>query len=315
MREERSMELPQLVAVMSVAETGSVTKAARLLHLVQPAVTRRIRALEQELGVILFDRTRQGMLLTDAGVVLVEHAGRAMRELERARAEIQEVPDAVSGSVGVGILESVVDLVVEPLFAAIAAQFPDITLRVLTAYSGHLQRSLDVGDIDVSLLYELSGAPSLAVLPILREGIWAVGPPDSPLKPDAAVPLRTLLAQPLVLPVAGHGLRALFDQAMVSTSIRPRTVAETNSMHLQKTLVMARGWWTVLPAAGVATDVAAERITAAPLMDPEVTRTVMLGLQRGRRSPPAVQAVARELTEVVRSLVVSGDWPATLVDR
>ncbi len=66
------MDLRQLTALVTVAEVGSVTKAARLLHLVQPAVTRQIRLLEEEMGVPLFERTRQGMVATAAGEVLVE---------------------------------------------------------------------------------------------------------------------------------------------------------------------------------------------------------------------------------------------------
>src|ERR1700751_4496540 len=100
------MDLRQLTALVTVAEVGSVTKAAELLHLVQPAVTRQIRSLEQELGVPLFERTRQGMHLTDAGAVMVDRARRALRELGRARAEIQPTPGVIAGSVSVGLLES-----------------------------------------------------------------------------------------------------------------------------------------------------------------------------------------------------------------
>src|SRR5437868_12996900 len=98
------MDVKQLKALVTVAEAGSVTRAAELLHLVQPAVTRQIRALERELGVVLFERTRQGMRPTDAGMILLEHARRALNELERARVEIQPTPGMVTGIVTVGLL-------------------------------------------------------------------------------------------------------------------------------------------------------------------------------------------------------------------
>lgn len=92
------MDLKQLTALVTVSDTGSVTRAARLLRVVQPAVSRYIRALEDEVGVPLFERTPQGMTLTSAGEVLVERARRALLELERAKAEIRPDRQHVRGS-------------------------------------------------------------------------------------------------------------------------------------------------------------------------------------------------------------------------
>src|ERR1700739_4473671 len=77
------MDVKQLKAMLTVVETGSVTQAAELLHLVQPAVTRQVRALEDELGVALFERTRHGMRPTPAGTGMVERARRVLTELDR----------------------------------------------------------------------------------------------------------------------------------------------------------------------------------------------------------------------------------------
>ncbi len=304
------MDLRQLTALVTVAEVGSVTKAARLLHLVQPAVTRQIRLLEEEVGVPLFERTRQGMVPTTAGDVLVERARRALQELERARAEIRPDPHMVTGIVTVGVLESVIDLLVEPLVRVVAERHPGIDLRIVTAYSGHLQQWLDVGDVDLSLLYNLADTPSLAVVPLVHEGLWVVAPPDAGLTPDKPMRWEELLGHPLVLPVAGHGLRALIDQARSSVAIEPRITIEVNAMYLQKKLALAGHGWTVLPAAGVAGDVSEGVFSGAPLTEPDVSRSLVLGLQRGTRTPPPVETVATELVRLVRGLVRSGAWPS-----
>jgi LysR family transcriptional regulator, nitrogen assimilation regulatory protein len=299
------MDLRQLTALVTVAEVGSVTKAAQLLHLVQPAVTRQIRTLEEEVGVPLFDRTRQGMTLTPAGEVLVERARRALHELELARTEIRPSGRGeVTGIVRVGLLESVIDVLAEPLATAVVSRHPGIELRILTAYSGYLRDWLDSGDIDMSLLYNLDDTASLSVVPLLREPLWAVAPPGAGLSPSSPVPWEKVLAQPLVLPVTGHGLRALIDQARSELTAQPRVTMQTNSMRLQKKLVLAGHGWTVLPAAGVAGDVAAGIFSGAPLTAPEMVRSVVLGLHRGRRTPPPVDAVASELTRLARELLV-----------
>ncbi len=307
------MDLRQLTALVTVAEVGSVTKAARLLHVVQPAVTRQIRTLEEEIGVPLFDRTRQGMIPTAAGEMLVERARRALHELERARTEIRPEPGQVTGIVSVGLLESVIDVLAQPLAAVVADRYPGIELRILTAYSGHLQAWLDSGDIDLSLLYNLTDAPSLSVVPLLREKLWVVAPPDAGLTPASPMPWDAVLTHPLVLPVTGHGLRALIDQARSSLAAQPRIAIQTNSMHLQKKLVLAGHGWTVLPAAGVAGDIAAGLLSGAPLTAPEVVRSVVLGLQRAARTPAPVEAVATELARLVRAIARSGAWPSARV--
>jgi DNA-binding transcriptional LysR family regulator len=304
------MELKQLTALVTVADVGSVTKAARLLHLVQPAVTRQIRLLEEEVGVPLFERTPQGMTPTAAGVVLVDRARRALHELDRARAEIRPTLDQVTGLVTVGLLESVTDLLVQPLLTSVEERFPGIEVRILTAYSGHLQAWLDDGDVDLATLYNVAGAQSLAVIPLLREPLWAVAPPDAGLSAQRPVPWAELLEQPLVLPVSGHGLRALIDQARSSLAAQPRIKVETNSMHLQKKLVLAGHGWTVLPAAGVADDVRSGVLTGAPLSEPDMSRSLVLALRRGTRTPRPVQAVADELLRLTRTLTRSGRWPS-----
>ncbi|MEU4178142.1 LysR family transcriptional regulator [Streptomyces sp. NPDC026589] len=91
-RTEPGVDLKQLAAVLRVAETGSLIKAAQLLHLAQSAATRKILGLEEELGVALFDRSRQGMRPTEAGRTLNERARRAISERERARAEVRPAP-------------------------------------------------------------------------------------------------------------------------------------------------------------------------------------------------------------------------------
>lgn len=304
------MDLRRLRAIVTVAEVGSVTRAAELLHLVQPAVTRQIRALEQELGVDLFERTGQGMRPTEAGTVMVDRARRALGELERARAEVQPAPGEVTGIVTVGLLESTADLLAEPLVTALARDHPGVELRLMTAYSGHLQQWLDDGDLDLTLLYDLDSTPSLNARPLVRERLWAVAPVAAGLRADRPVPFPEAAAHPLVLPAPGHALRRLIDAAAVRSGAAMEVAAQTNSLRVQKRLVRAGHGWTVLPGVGIAEDVARGELSAAPLTAPDVRRLIVLGTQRVGRTPPAVEAVGRELVRRIDSAVQDGRWPS-----
>jgi DNA-binding transcriptional LysR family regulator len=303
------MDLKQLRAVVTVAETGSVTKAAQLLHVVQPAVSRHISTLEKDLGVALFDRTRHGMQPTSAGQALVVRARRVLSELERARAELRPEPGAVNGIATVGMLESLERLLVPPLVEVISRKHPGIELHLATAYSGHLQQWLDVGDLDLSLLYNLTTTQSVRVLPLLHDRLWAVAPVTEGLRPDKPIDLDVVLEQPFIMPIAGqHGIRMLLDEARLSSNVEPKVVAQANSMALQTLLVEAGHGWTVLPGPGVAHDVAAGRLSAAPIRAPQIIRTVGLGLPRTGNIAPAVEVVATELLVLIRRVVSSGQW-------
>ncbi|MQY10025.1 HTH-type transcriptional regulator GltC [Streptomyces sp. RB5] len=309
------MEIKQLTAIVTVAEAGSVTRAAEILHLVQPAVTRRIHALEHELGVHLFERTRHGMRPTEAGTIMVERARRALAELERARAEVRPVPGEATGTVTVGLLESSVDVLAGPLVSAVPRHHPGIQLRLMTGCSGHLQRWLDDGDLDLSLLCTPDTAPPLNARPLLRERLWAIAPASAGLRADRPVPFAEAARHPLVMPVrlSGPALRDLIDAAAVRTGAELDVVVQTNSVRLQKQLVLAGRGWTVGPRVGVAEEVAQGTISAAPLSEPEVWRSIVLGTPRSGRTTPAVEVVARELVRQVNSAVAQGRWPSAQV--
>ncbi|NIH83663.1 LysR family transcriptional regulator [Amycolatopsis granulosa] len=304
------MDFKQPRALVTVAEVGSVTRAAELLHLVQPAVTRQIKALEAELGVPLFDRTWQGMRPTEAGVTMAERARRALTELDRARAEVAPARGAVTGIVTLGLLESAAGLIAEPLTSAVLRAHPGIELRLQTGYSGHLRRWLDEGDLDVSLLYDITDSPSLTVTPVVRERLWVLAPPAAGLDPQRPVSFARIARDPLVLPSPGHGLRSLIDTAARQAGAELIPSVQTNSMPLQKRLVLAGHGWTILPGVGIAGDIAAGRLTGAPVREPEVWRSIAVARPRSGRVPPAVDVVARELLCQVRAAVADGRWPS-----
>ncbi|WTB87293.1 LysR substrate-binding domain-containing protein [Streptomyces cellulosae] len=304
------MDVKQLRALVTVAEVGSVTRAAELLHLVQPAVTRQIRTLEEELGVPLFQRTRQGMRPTDAGQIVVDRARRALSELERARAEVQPRSGQVTGIVTVGLLESTSDLLAEQLVATVGRAHPGVDLRLMTGYSGHLQQWLDEGDLDLTLLYNLDSTPSLNARPLVRERLWAVAPASAGLRPDNPVAFAEVAAHPLVMPASGHALRTLIDAAAARSDSTMGVTVQTNSMRVQKQLVLAGHGWTILPGVGIAEDVANGSLSAAPLCEPDVWRSIVLGTARYGRVPPAVAVVARALVGRITTAVSQEQWPS-----
>jgi len=304
------MDIKQLRALVTVAETGNVTRASALLNTVQPAISRQLRLLEEDVGVTLFERSRMGMELTDAGRTLVECARRVLYEVERARSEVSPSRGSVGGIVTVGMLPSLGNLLPSALLTAVAATHPGIKIHISTGHGGHLPRWLESGELDIALVYDPKRSPSLHVRKLLSEGLWVVGPPGTGIHPDRPVALAELAGKPLVLPNSTHGLRGLVEHAAVLMGIQLNIVAETNALLVQKSLVRGGHGWTVLPRISVVDEIARGLLVAAPLVSPALVRTIALALPANRHATKPVRCVAAALVECMRRAVDCGDWLA-----
>jgi LysR family transcriptional regulator, nitrogen assimilation regulatory protein len=304
-----TMELKQLRALVAVADAGSVTRAATVLNLVQPAVTRQLQLLESQLGTPLFDRSRHGMQLTEAGATLVGHARRILEQVARARTEVIPTTGPVTGVATVGLLASTAELLATDLIAAVAAQYPGIRLRIAVGYSSHLLQWLQQGEIDLGLLYGPQDAANLISTPLVEEALWAVAPPGTRLR--SPVRLSRLAREPFILPAGMQGLRGMIEYAAASQRVQLQPVAETNDLGVQKRLVMEGRGWTILPAVAVAQDVATGRLCAAALSQPAMHRKVVLSMSAHRGQASVVRCAAAVLEERIRSAVEKGRWPGS----
>lgn len=303
------MDIKQLRALLAIAETGSVSRAAEILHIVQPAVSRQLRLLEEDLGAALFARGRRGMELTESGQLLVEHARRALRELDQAKAEITPTPGVVTGIVTIGLLPSTSDLLAAPMITALKQKYPKLTVRISMGYAGYLQKWLEDGEVDMALLYDPKPSSLLEVDPLLDEALYLVGLPGAGLNQNRPVPLHDLEGKAMILPSQPHGLRVLLDHACAVAGVRLTIVAETNAMSIQKNLVSNGLGYTVLPSVAIFEDVAQGRLCAAPVTAPDLQRKIVLALPRTRRSSVAVRCAVSELRSQIKGLVNRNCWP------
>lgn len=302
------MDFKQLRAFLTVSDTGNVTRAAELLNLVQPAVSRQLRLLEEDVGAELFERERHGMVLTEAGRSLIGYARRAMLELDRARAEIGSSSNGISGLVTVGLLPSTCDLLAGPLVTAVAEAHPGIRMRIAAGYAGTLAQWLDTGEVDAALLYGVERSPNIQTKPLIEEALWVVGPPSAKLRQSRPVPLASLAGKPMVLPSAPHGIRTLVEHACAVSRVELTIAAETNAMSVQRSLAIDGHGWTILPVIAVADDLARKLVSAAPLSDPKITRTIVLGLPGNRVVSQPVRRTVDLLVECAKHAVERGAW-------
>ena len=309
------MDIKQIRTLIAIAETGSATKAGELLHLVQPAVSRHIRMLEDECGVPLFERERHGMVLTDAGRTLVEYGRRALRELDKARAEIGPAAHAISGRVVIGLLASVSRLLAAELIARLRIKHPNVILGVNVGYSGNVMQWLDGGEVELALVYDTRSSTGLQVEALLDERLYVIAPPGE-LAAEQPFPLKQLENQPMVFPNHVHGLRGLIEHALAVAGIGVNVVAETNALDLQRSLVAKGFGYTILPSSAVLDELQQGILSGAPVGSPDLSRRVVLARAAARKPSPAGVAVAAELVALMKEMVQAGAWPgATWIGR
>lgn len=303
------MELSQLRTLVHVAELGSLSKAADRLRVAQPALSRQVRMLEEELGFRLFLRHGRGMLLTEQGQEILKRAMRVLAEVEDIRTVAHDTP--LSGEVAIGFPPTVADIVSVPLVAAFNEAHPRARLRLVGAYTGYLLDWLHRGELDLAVLYDPSVARSLRSHPLLLERLFLIGPPGAGFS-KRQVRFEKLEGKRLLLPSVKHGMRTIVERCAKEAGIRLEVGIETDSYATLKDLVRHGHGWTILPLAPIHEDVAAGRLRAAPLTDPVPVRRLVLSYPADRPASRLARFAGETVERIVRDLVKRSIWVGEL---
>lgn len=307
------MELSQLRTIIHVAELGSLSKAADRLNIAQPALSRQVRLLEEELGTRLFERHGRGMVISEAGQEVLRHAYRINAEIQEIRSAVSDSDASLRGHVSIGMPPTVSDILSVPLVLAFQEKHPDATIRVVSAYSGYVLDWLHRGEIDAAILFESKSARSVKSEPLLEEKLFLIGPEDSDLDPNQPVDFTKLESERLLLPSAGHSLRNLLDECAKARGIQLRVTVEADSYSTLKNLVRAGHGTTILPLGPIHEEISRGTLTHAPIANPVPKRRLMTTIPSDR--PPT--RLTRFAYEVLKSsatqLVNEGIWPGELI--
>ena len=306
------MELSQLRTMICVSELGSLSKASERIRIAQPALSRQIRMLEDELGAQLFDRHGRGMTLTEAGESVLRHAMEVMAQIEKIRNVTADNDQPLTGHVSIGMPMTVSDILCEPLVEAFSSTHPEATLRVVGAYSGNLMDWMRRGEIDASIIYDPRSSQTMNVLPLLDEQLLLVGPPDSGLSLDTEVDFATLAGQKMILPSPGHGLRMVLDRCASDCGFGLRVPFEAESYSALRKLVLGGYGLAVFPKAPIYRDIAEGTLCAAPLRDPTPIRRLVFASPGDRPVPRLVRFAEKTIISTIAKLVEDEVWPGSI---
>lgn len=302
------MDVAQLKTLIHVAELGSLSKAADRLRIAQPALSRQIRLLEKELGTALFERHGRGMVITATGRDVLDHAVRVMAELEAIRNVASSGAASFTGQVSIGTTPTVAEIVTVPLVRKIKQAHPQLSVRLSSAFTGHLLDWLQRGELELAVSYDPKPIRSLRIVPVMMERLFLVGARDGGLTMDAPVRFTSLKDRDLILPSQRHGLRGIMEECARQAGIELLANIEADSFGAMIDLVRNGVGSTVLPLAPIHGLVESGVLCAAPLIEPVPERKLVLAYPADRPVGPAARFVADVFTEIAADLVSRNIW-------
>lgn len=241
--------LRQLQFFIAAAEAGSVSGAARALSISQSSVTEAIRALEDDLGVTLFDRQARGLLITHKGSAFLRHARQILEDVAIARTAFRDEGEAMTGRLSLGVTSLVAGYVLSDILSRFRRAYPQVELNVIEDNGDYLQHLLIGGELDVAVLLTSSVKDRLALhvetLLVSPYRLWL--PLGHPLAQQEAIALDELAGQPLIQLMVDE-IEESTRRLMGALAVKPQIAFRTRSVEAVRSLVATGAGLAILPS-------------------------------------------------------------------
>ncbi|MFM1652867.1 LysR family transcriptional regulator [Brevibacillus sp. B_LB10_24] len=230
------MELLQLHYFRTVARLEHMTKAAQELRIAQPALSKTISRLEEDLGVPLFDRQGRQIRLNTFGKAFLKKTDLALKLLDEGRREVADLAGLERGSVY--LATSTLDRLSEPLGAFLSLH-PDVNFRITQASMEEMTQLLEDGEVDFCFTAIPIHVSGISELPVLHEDVYLAVPPGHRLAERSSVSLREVADEPFINYKEGYPFRKMNDEFCREAGIAPNVVCEVDEPSAIGSLVRA----------------------------------------------------------------------------
>jgi LysR family transcriptional regulator, nitrogen assimilation regulatory protein len=296
------MDLRQIQYFICLFEEGTVTRAARRLNIVQPALSMQIAKLEEGLGQQLFERTKQGMVPTAAARQMYRLFLPIMRDFSHARDQVMCTDGEINGHVNIGLIASITEGVLAETLSAFSAKHPNVGVTVADGYSTTLTDWVSGGQIDAAIINKPRRHLSLNVEHIVDEDLVLITSARHSAALPASLTLRQIpaLGLVLVLPTRQHGLRGVIDSFAQHEDVDLAPTFEVDSLVTTVKLVERTQLATILPRIAVHQRLADGSLQSHAIVSPRLIRQVVSISHPRRPLSPATTAFLGMLTDQIR---------------
>ena len=297
--EKPGVDIRRLRYFVAVCDHGGFSKAAPVIGIAQPALTRQVQLLEHELGIALFTRNGRSAVPTEAGVALMNGARLHLESFELLIERVQRDFGTGPAQVCLGICPTISPLFLAPLQDALRQSAPSLTLTVIEAYSGDLRNLMACGRLQLALTYSPFDKAGLDVTDLLSEKLVLVGPGQS----TANLTLGEVARHRLILPSVHHQLRRIIDAVAAARGTPLVPVLELDSLEAVKAMLdgTSGDFATILPYHSVAQDAAEGRFAIRMIDDPGMVRTIAL-LRPGSAGHPLPEILTAAIFDRAKAI-------------
>jgi LysR family nitrogen assimilation transcriptional regulator len=310
------MDIRQLRNFIRVVELGSFSRAAIVLEVAQPSLSRQVRLLEVELRQTLLVRTGRGVEPTEAGAVLLELGRGIVHQMDRMVEELGRVQGQLAGRVAIGLPPTWAKLIALPLMKLLRSELPNATLAITEGLSLTLRDALLVGQLDMALLYDVAPTAELEVVPLREDELCVVGAASSDAAPDGmAMTLHHLATLPLVIPARPHAIRTRLESELDALGLRPRVAYEIDGVSTNLDLVRDGAGYAVLPAFTMHMAERPADFRCWPVVPRSLVKRLVLAVSARRAATQTQKATFRVLADLVRATQVGVPGPQRIAAR
>jgi DNA-binding transcriptional LysR family regulator len=298
--------LGQIRAFVTVASTGSFTRAADVLHLSQPALTNRVRQFEDALGLRLFDRNTRSVELTPLGRDLLPVFRRVVGEFETAVVNARESVSRVKGVIRLACLPSCAASVLPNVIRDFQQHNPEVTFVVRDVVNSNIPSLVRSSEVDFGIAVQESLSSDLDSTPLFNDTLQIVYRKQQ--SPDSALPgdcMAFLANRPLILMSRGSSVRERVDEALAALGIPALATCEVNYMSTAVALVQAGLGITILPSTAVELKTQAD-VISRPIEVPGFAREIVLLRRKGSSLHPSAESFIEQLTAAVQPAAPEG---------
>ncbi len=302
------MELRQLRYFLRVADFKSFSRAALAVRIAQPALSRHIRKLEEEMGVALFYRDGRGAVLTEQGQRYYERVADILQQLDQAAAELQADYDTPTGEVALGVPAELGPRFILQIVQSFRSRYPSARIRVAEGSNAQIAEWLQSSRLDAGFIYDPQDHQNLPTKSVVEETLYLVGPKADRLTAQETVPFRHIVHLPLILPSLGGTLRKRIVSTAAQLGLMANCEMDIDSLAAIKQAVMDGAGYTILPYAAVCEEARRGLLRAARVVEPDLVRPLGFAI----RPNGALSLVTNKLAALVQvelcDLLAKGNW-------
>ncbi len=288
------MDVRQIRYFIALYEERSITRAAKRLHVVQPAVSMQIRKLEVDYGLMLFERTAHGVIPNALAQQLYPLCQKVLGDLGIASSFLKEAKGKITGSVSVGVPPSLAHSCLADVVAEFCVMYPDVRLVVREGYTGHLLEWLTDGLLELAVVHGVDSERRLHMTPLISESLIVVMSAETAAQ-RTTITGAEVSALRMAVPSSENLTRLLMDEAFLTEGLSLEPAVELDSLAAVLNLIRRPGWATILPASAVTARHVGNDLGKLTLTKPAIVRSLAVATRPGTELSVAAKLFVGQL--------------------